>query len=71
MRGDMVGDSENGNTESPLARLTAWPLVHWGSRGLTQGGSANDLPLVVLDLNVQIQESKAATCDIYPGWRGS
>ncbi len=40
---------------------------HWGSRGLTRGGSANDLYPIVLDPNVHIQEVKAATCDIRPG----
>jgi formate dehydrogenase major subunit len=40
---------------------------HWGSRGLTTGGSANDLFSIVLDPNVHIQEVKAATCDIQPG----
>jgi formate dehydrogenase major subunit len=40
---------------------------HWGSRGLTRGGSANDLFPVVLDPNAHIQEVKAATCDIRPG----
>jgi formate dehydrogenase major subunit len=40
---------------------------HWGSRGLTRGGSANDLFPIVLDPNVHIQEVKAATCDIRPG----
>jgi formate dehydrogenase major subunit len=43
---------------------------HWGSRGLSQGDSANDLFPIVLDPNVHIQEVKAATCDIRPG-RGS
>ena len=42
---------------------------HWGSHGLTQGDSANDLLALVLDPNVHIQESKAATCDIRPGRR--
>src|SRR5207248_4298765 len=42
---------------------------HWGSRGLTTGGSANDLFPIVLDPNVQIQEVKAASCDIRPGRR--
>jgi formate dehydrogenase major subunit len=42
---------------------------HWGSRGLVTGDSANDLLPIVLDPNVQIQESKAATCDIRPGRR--
>jgi len=40
---------------------------HWGSRGLTTGGSANDLFPIVLDPNVHIQEVKAASCDIRPG----
>jgi formate dehydrogenase major subunit len=42
---------------------------HWGSRGLTTGGAANDLFPIVLDPNVHIQEVKAATCDIRPGRR--
>jgi formate dehydrogenase major subunit len=42
---------------------------HWGSRGLTTGGSANDLFPIVLDPNVHIQEAKAASCDIRPGRR--
>ena len=40
---------------------------HWGFRGLTTGGAANDLFPIVLDPNVYIQEVKAATCDIRPG----
>jgi formate dehydrogenase major subunit len=40
---------------------------HWGSRGLTTGGSANDLSHMALDPNVHIQEVKAFTCDIRPG----
>jgi len=42
---------------------------HWGRRGLSTGDSANDLSCVVLDPNVHIQESKAASCDIRPGRR--
>jgi len=42
---------------------------HWGSRGLTKGGSANDLAHMTLDPNVHIQEVKALTCDIRPGRR--
>jgi formate dehydrogenase major subunit len=42
---------------------------HWGSRGLTTGGSANDLAHMALDPNVHIQEVKALTCDIRPGRR--
>jgi formate dehydrogenase major subunit len=42
---------------------------HWGSRGLTTGGSANDLFAIALDPDVHIQEVKAASCDIRPGRR--
>ena len=42
---------------------------HWGSRGRTTGGSANDLFPLALDPNVHIQEVKAASCDIRPGRR--
>jgi formate dehydrogenase major subunit len=42
---------------------------HWGTRGLTTGGSANDLMHMALDPNVHIQEVKAATCGIRPGRR--
>jgi formate dehydrogenase major subunit len=42
---------------------------HWGSEGLVTGDSVNDLLPFVLDPNVFIQESKAATCDIRPGRR--
>jgi formate dehydrogenase major subunit len=42
---------------------------HWGNRGLVTGDAANDLLSIVLDPNVHIQESKAATCDIRPGRR--
>lgn len=42
---------------------------HWGPSGLSRGDAANDLLGVVLDPNVHIQESKAATCDIVPGRR--
>jgi formate dehydrogenase major subunit len=42
---------------------------HWGSRGLTTGGTANDLFPLALDPNVHIQEVKAASCDIRPGRR--
>ena len=40
---------------------------HWGTRGLTTGGSANDLTGVVLDPNVHIQEVKAFSVGIKPG----
>ena len=42
---------------------------HWGSRGLTTGGSANDLLHLALDPNVHIMETKGLTCDIQPGRR--
>ena len=42
---------------------------HWGNRGIARGDAANDLLALVLDPNVQIQECKAATCDIQPGRR--
>jgi formate dehydrogenase major subunit len=42
---------------------------HWGTRGLTTGGSANDLTAIVLDPNVHIQEVKALSCGIRPGRR--
>ena len=42
---------------------------HWGSEGLVTGDTVNDLLPVLLDPNVYIQESKAATCDIRPGRR--
>jgi formate dehydrogenase major subunit len=42
---------------------------HWGNRGIAKGDAANDLLSLVLDPNVQIQECKAATCDIQPGRR--
>jgi formate dehydrogenase major subunit len=42
---------------------------HWGSRGMTTGGAANDLTSIVLDPNVHIQEVKALSCDIQPGRR--
>jgi formate dehydrogenase major subunit len=42
---------------------------HWGPNGLITGDAANELISVVLDPNVHIQESKAATCDIQPGRR--
>jgi formate dehydrogenase major subunit len=44
---------------------------HWGVGGdaVVSGDAANDLLGVVLDPNVQIQESKVASCDIRPGRR--
>jgi formate dehydrogenase major subunit len=42
---------------------------HWGFRGRTTGGAANDLFPLALDPNVHIQEVKAASCDIRPGRR--
>jgi formate dehydrogenase major subunit len=42
---------------------------HWGPNGYSRGDSANELISAVLDPNVHIQESKAASCDIRPGRR--
>jgi formate dehydrogenase major subunit len=42
---------------------------HWGPNGLSTGDAANELFSAVLDPNVHIQETKAATCDIRPGRR--
>jgi formate dehydrogenase major subunit len=42
---------------------------HWGSKGLSTGDAANDLLAIVMDPDVHIQESKAATCDIRAGRR--
>ncbi len=44
---------------------------HWGvgSDAVVSGDAANDLLGVVLDPNVQIQESKTGSCDIRPGRR--
>jgi formate dehydrogenase major subunit len=42
---------------------------HWGANGLVTGDSANDLFHLALDPNVQIEEVKAATCDVIAGRR--
>jgi formate dehydrogenase major subunit len=44
---------------------------HWGigREAVVSGDAANDLLGVALDPNVQIQESKAGSCDIRPGRR--
>jgi formate dehydrogenase major subunit len=42
---------------------------HWGYKGLTKGDAANDLFHIGLDPNVQIQEVKAASCQIFAGRR--
>jgi formate dehydrogenase major subunit len=44
---------------------------HWGvgSDAVVSGDAANDLIGIALDPNVQIQESKAGSCDIRPGRR--
>ncbi len=42
---------------------------HWGYAGARTGDSANDVMPIVLDPNVHIQESKAASADIIPGRR--
>ncbi len=42
---------------------------HWGPNGLSVGDAGNELLPVSLDPNVNIQEAKAATCDVRPGRR--
>jgi formate dehydrogenase major subunit len=42
---------------------------HWGTRGLTTGGAANDLTSIALDPNVHIQEVKAFSVGIRAGRR--
>jgi formate dehydrogenase major subunit len=42
---------------------------HWGHGGLAPGDAANDLFPIVVDPNVNIQEVKAATCDVIAGRR--
>ena len=44
---------------------------HWGvgADAVVSGDAANDLLGVTLDPNVQIQESKAGSCDVRPGRR--
>jgi formate dehydrogenase major subunit len=46
-----------------------WLPYHWGPGGLSTGDVVNDLPTLVLDPNVHIQECKAGTCDVRPGRR--
>jgi formate dehydrogenase major subunit len=46
-----------------------WAPYHWGSAGVVQGDSTNDLFGITLDPNVLIQESKVTTCDVRPGRR--
>ncbi len=48
---------------------TIWLPYHWGPGGLATGDVVNDLPALVLDPNVHIQECKAGTCDVRPGRR--
>jgi len=44
---------------------------HYGPRGFARGDTPNDLLAMVMDPNVHIQESKAATCTIRPGRRAA
>jgi formate dehydrogenase major subunit len=46
-----------------------WMPYHFGSGGLARGDVMNDLLGIVVDPNVNIQESKVATCDVQPGPR--
>jgi formate dehydrogenase major subunit len=40
---------------------------HWGRNGLVRGDAANELIPLSADANVSIFNSKAHTCNIYPG----
>ncbi|MFL6042560.1 MAG: molybdopterin dinucleotide binding domain-containing protein, partial [Gaiellales bacterium] len=44
---------------------------HYGPRGFARGDTPNDLLAMVMDPNVHIQESKAATCNVRPGRRAA
>jgi formate dehydrogenase major subunit len=46
-----------------------WMPYHFGPGGLATGDVMNDLLGIVADPNVNIQESKVATCDVRPGER--
>jgi formate dehydrogenase major subunit len=46
-----------------------WMPYHFGPGGLATGDVMNDLLGIVVDPNVNIQESKVATCDVRPGPR--
>ncbi len=48
-----------------------WMPYHFGPGGLATGDVMNDLLGIVADPNVNIQESKVATCDVRPGKRPS
>jgi len=65
----MVTDRVRPVTVAGKVRHQVGLPYHWGHRGLTTGGAANDLAHMTLDPNVQIQEVKAFTCDIQPGRR--
>ena len=42
---------------------------HWGYSGVSPGDAANDLIALTGDPNVNIEESKAFTCDVRAGRR--
>src|SRR5581483_9235846 len=65
----MVTDRMRPVTIEGVTRHQVGLPYHWGQRGLTTGGAANDLAHMALDPNVHIQEVKAFTCDIRPGRR--
>jgi formate dehydrogenase major subunit len=65
----MVTDRMRPVTVNGKVRHQVGLPYHWGQRGLTTGGAANDLAHMALDPNVHIQEVKAFTCDIRPGRR--
>jgi formate dehydrogenase major subunit len=65
----MVTDRMRPVTVNGKVRHQVGLPYHWGQRGITTGGAANDLAHMALDPNVHIQEVKAFTCDIRPGRR--
>ena len=56
--------------EGRLLHQVALPW-HWGFYGPQPGDSANDLGVLAADPNVSIQESKAFSCDVRAGRKGS
>lgn len=43
--------------------------LHWGTRGLVTGDSANDLVAISEEPNVRIMETKGLVCHVAPGRR--
>ena len=61
-------DAPSASAAPPLDRYL-WSGQFSKARDLVKGDAANDMLGIVMDPNVHIQESKAATCDIRPGRR--